>query len=140
MTTILADLKLGVMVADSNVSDGDRCWKLRKVWRHKSHLIGLAGDTDEIEPFTDWWRQGCQGRQPALLNSWALVLSAGGLLMFTSTSPPETIRSGREAIGTGSKAAMAAHEALGWSDPVKAVKIACNHDASSRPPVRAYRL
>lgn len=140
MTTILADLRLGVMVADSNVSDGDRCWRLRKVWRHRSHLIGLAGDTDEIEPFMEWWKAGSVGAQPELPNSYALVLSAGGLMMFTSTSPPETIRSGREAIGTGAKAAMAAYEALGWNDPVRAVKIACNHDGASRPPVRKYDL
>lgn len=140
MTTILADLKLGVMVADSNVTDGDRCWRLRKVWRHRSHLIGMAGNTDEMQPFMDWWCAGCTGKQPALRSSYALVLSAGGLVMFSNTSPPETIASGREAIGTGAKAAMAAYEALGWDDPVRAVKISCNNDAYSRPPVRKYTL
>lgn len=128
------------MAADSNVSDGDRCWKMRKVWRVKQHLLGFAGDTDGIEEFMAWWRGGCRTAQPAFIGCYALVLSVGGLVYYNGQSAPETIRSGREAIGSGAKAAMAAYEALGWTDLPKAVRIAVRHDSGSRGPVKVYGL
>jgi hypothetical protein len=51
MTTILADLKLGVMVADSSISDGDRVWSGRKVFRFKGTLLGFSGNIDEAIEF-----------------------------------------------------------------------------------------
>lgn len=33
MTSILADARLGVMVSDSSISDGDRVWLGRKTYR-----------------------------------------------------------------------------------------------------------
>ena len=53
---------------------------------------------------------------------------------------PTRLASGREAIGTGGKAAMCAYEALWFTDPRRAVSIVCKHDAASRTPVRVYRL
>jgi hypothetical protein len=37
-------------------------------------------------------------------------------------------------------AALAAYEALGFTDPKRAVQIVCRHDLNSRAPVRVYRL
>lgn len=141
MTTLLADVRWGVMVADTGAGDGDRQWPgTRKVWRSRAALIGGAGHYDQILAFLDWWRRGAdQNERIKVDKAKALVLHRSSLWLFDSTLVPQRVESGREAIGTGSKAAMAAYEALWWSDPRRAVQIACKHDAQSRAPVRTYR-
>ncbi len=139
MTTLLADFKLGVMVADSSISDGDRVWSGKKVYRFKGALIGFAGDVNEAEEFLDWFK-GKTSKPPKFVNSQALVLSDTGLKCYNISCVGEKIPSGIEAIGSGAKAAMCAYEALAWTDPVQAVRIVCKHDAGSRPPVRVYKL
>jgi len=138
MTTILANLSLGLMVSDSSISDGDRVWIGRKVWRSKGALIGFAGDVNEAGEFMQWWRLG--GKPPKFVNSQALVMSADGLFSYNVSMTPERVKTGIEAIGSGAKAVMCAYEALEWADPVRAVSIVCNHDSGSRKPVRTYRL
>ena len=140
MTTLLADAKLGVMVADSNVCDDDRVWSGRKVWRIRGALVGLAGADAEIQAFLDWYRAGMDG--PVKMGeSAALILDGHGVHLFDANyERPQRIERGREAIGTGGKAAMCVHEALGFLDPRKAVRIVCKHDAGSRGPVRVYSL
>ena len=139
MTTILADYRLGVMVADSSVSDGDRVWLGRKVYRHKGALIGFAGDVNEAEQFLAWYKKQ-EGKPPKFTNSQALVLSDAGLRCFNTSCIGEKIPGGVESIGSGAKAAMCAYEALAFTDPVLAVRIVCKHDAGSRAPVRVHRL
>lgn len=139
MTTVLADARLGVMVSDSNVSDGERCGRMRKVWRVRGELIGCAGTVAEIEAFVAWYRSGMQdkARFPSVS---ALVLTRDGLLHFAGSDMPIHVQGGREAVGSGAMAAMAAYEALEFRDPRKAVRIVCKHDAGSRGPVRVYKL
>jgi hypothetical protein len=73
--------------------------------------------------------------------SKALILSPGKLELFDSNyERPVLIPKGRDAIGTGAKAAMCAWEAMGWKDPKRAVQIVCKHDVGSLGPVRVYRL
>lgn len=142
MTTILADARLGVMVADSHMSDGNRCWNVRKVQRIRGALVACAGQVSEGAHFLDWWRGGAESAPEfAFGGSSALVLDESGLYIFDeSTIALTKVPGGREAIGSGSQGAMCAYEALCWSDPVQAVRIACKHDHGSRPPVRTYRL
>lgn len=140
MTTVLAEAKLGLMVADSNVTDAIKVWKQRKVWRINGALVGMAGLAEEFLPFLVWCRNGMQEDPPKMKNLEAMVLSTSGLLYYSSSTLPVRIASGRHAIGTGSMAALAAHEALGFNDPKRAVQIVCRHDAGSRSPVRVYRL
>lgn len=141
MTTILADAKLGVMVSDSRISDGDRVWSGRKVWRHDGHLIGVAGVWSSCLAFVDWFKSGRPAGVPVNVKGASMiVLAPQGLILFDDDMMPQVIESGREAIGSGAKAAMCAYEALGWTDPARAVRIVCRHDASSGGPVRTYRL
>lgn len=140
MTTILADTHLAIMVSDSSISDGDRIWTGRKVYRHNGALIGFAGDVNQAEQFLHWWKGSCTAKPPKFDRSQALVLSVHGLLAFNISTVPEKVVAGREAIGSGSKAAMCAYQAMNWLNPVKAVSIVCNHDAGSRKPVRKYHL
>lgn len=141
MTTILADVKLGLMVADSRLSDGDRLWTGRKVWRHDGHLLGVAGVWSSCLAFVDWFKSGRPAGVPvAVKGASMLVMAPQGLILFDDDMMPQVIESGREAIGSGAKAAMCAHEALGWADPARAVRIVCRHDAQSSGPVRTYKL
>lgn len=137
MTTILADFRLGVMVADSSVTDDDRVWVGRKVYRHKGAIYGFSGMVLEADAFLKWVKGG---PKPAFSNSSCLMMSQGGLWVFNGTTKSEKVQRGIEAIGTGAKAAICAYEALAWTDPVMAVRIVCKHDADSRAPVRTYRL
>lgn len=140
MTTILADHHLGLMVCDSNITDEDRVWVGKKVWRIGGTLIGMAGTDADRTAFLKWYRAGMKG--PVNFGgSSALILTRVGLFLFDANyTTPQKIERGREAIGLGGKAAMCAYEALGFNDPRRAVKIVCKHDASSRGPVRVYRL
>lgn len=141
MTTVIADARLGVMVADSNVSDGERCGSMRKVWRIRGALVGCAGNLCDIEPFVQWVRDGADHlTRPRTPHLSALVLADDGLRHFVASDPPILVQSGREAIGSGAMAVLAVHEALDFSDPARAVRIVCKHDAGSRGPVRTYRL
>lgn len=142
MTTILADAKLKMMVSDSNVSDDDRSWSSRKVFRSRGALVGFAGEVLQWRYFLDWWKSGAtESPDFPFEASAALVLDDSGLYLFDeSTIQLTKVDGGREAVGTGGKAAIAAYQALGWKNPRKAVGIAVQHDAQSRAPIRAYRL
>lgn len=140
MTTILADTRLGIVVSDSAVNDGDRQWVGRKVWRHRGSLLAFSGDMDEAIQFLEWFKGGCASRGPRFNNSQALVMNAQGLHHYAHSLIPMNVPRGIEAIGTGAKAAICTYEALGWQDPIQAVKIVCRHDLNSRKPVRCYRL
>lgn len=142
MTTVLADAKLGVMVADSGLSDGDRQWAGRKVFRVRGELAAFSGPMDSGMLFVEWLRRGCADPKPKLSNGFSgLLLARTGLYSFNhDLLMPVPVESGREAIGSGAKGAICAYEALGWKDPRRAVLIACRHDANSRVPVRAYKL
>jgi hypothetical protein len=140
MTTILADFKLGVMVADSSISDGDRVWSGRKVFRFKGTLFGFSGNIDEAIEFLGWYKKGLKDKHPKFSNSHALVMNDAGLFYFGASCIGQPIKSGIEAIGTGAKAAICAYEAMGFKKPEAAVKLVCKHDAGSRVPVRTYKL
>ena len=137
---MLADSAQGIMVCDSVASDQVRAWTTRKVFRVHGALIGLAGQLDQFGVFLAWAKTAFQDSPPKLGNIDALVLTPSGLLNFAGSGLPIKVHSGRQAIGTGAMAAMAAYEALGWQDARKAVTIACRHDANSRAPVRVYKL
>jgi hypothetical protein len=140
MTTILADAKLGVMVADSSISNDDRVWSGKKVWRVRDALVGMAGQDNDRIAFLDWYRAGMNG-PVAIGEASALILTPRGLFfMDANYAAPQRVEHGREAVGTGDKAAMCAYEALGWQDPARAVRIVCKHDSASRSPVRTYHL
>lgn len=150
MTTILADYRLGVMVSDSNLTDGDRHWSGRKVHRVRDALCGFAGHVPDFENFIAWYRGGMKTDLKFDTDeSDVLVLRPQGLFMFDDNSTSlQKVKQGYESIGTGGKAAIAAYEALlsmsAYEQPKQlmraAVRIACKHDANSRTPVRTYHL
>lgn len=142
MTTIIADYRARVMVSDSHATDGDRAWTMRKVYRIHGHLIGCAGLVPEFEAFLEWYRGGMKTKLKFTGDvTEVLVLRPDGLFMFDDNlTQLQRVVSGREAIGSGGKAAIAAYEAMDWQHPRRAVRIACKHDHGSRPPLRCYTL
>src|SRR5688572_4885484 len=105
------------MVADSLITDEDRVWTGRKVWRVKGVIVGVAGPEECRDGFLNWIRRGMEGKAPAGTCS-ALLLGSGGLFFFEpGYSAPLRIERGLESIGTGAKAAMCAYEALGFTNP-----------------------
>lgn len=127
------------MLADSSISDDDRVWLDRKVYRVKGCLIGFAGDYEEGRMFLDWIKG--KRDKPKCKELTALMLNHEGLFVFEGDHmEPRKVTRGIEAIGTGAKAVICAYEALGFSDPRKALRIVCKHDAGSRPPIRTYTL
>ncbi len=143
MTTILADVAHGVMVSDTLFTDGDRRWTGRKVFRIHGALVGIAGSSRtylrllealrERRPLSEVWRRNDEAAS-------LLVLRNDGLFVYSDSPDAEKVASGREAVGTGALAAMAVHEALGWSDPKRAVAMAVKHDVNSGAPIRVYKL
>jgi hypothetical protein len=142
VTTILADARLGVIVADSCVSDDDRVWSVRKVVRSRGALIATAGDILQGRTFCAWWASGAtEPPDFAFDDAEALVLDDSGLYVFDDNQLGlERVPCGRETIGTGGKTAIAVYEALRWQNPRRAVALACKYDKGSRPPVRVYKL
>lgn len=140
MTTVLADWHQAIMVSDSNVSDDDRHWSQRKVFRIRGALVGIAGVMNQVEQFLTWYRGGCVDKPPKMDAMAALVMTPDGLLHYSYGHVPIPVVSGREAIGSGAKAAMVGYQLLGWQDAKRVVRAVCDHDAASRTPVRVYRL
>lgn len=140
MTTLLADWHKGVIVSDSAINDGDRVWSGRKVYRIGGSLLGFAGDVAEAHAMLAWLKAGAQGKPPPFSNSQALLMNADGLFYYAQSKYGIAVDTGIEAAGSGAKAAMCAYEAMGFTDPKKAVSIVCKHDQNSRLPVRVYKL
>lgn len=133
------------MVSDSNVTDGTRVWSMKKVFRVRGSLVGLAGIVSEMDAFLQWYKAGArfpEGRWSfSFEDSEALILTPDGLFDFEQKRESfRRIKNGYESIGSGAMSAIAAHEALDRADPKRAVAIACKHDAGSRAPVRLYTL
>jgi hypothetical protein len=141
MTTILADARLGVMVSDSRISDGQRQWLDRKVFRVRGSLIGGAGEVERIKLFVQWFKANGKLPYPKFgPETSILLLDETGLYTYEPLTGRQHVTKGYEAIGTGGMGAMCAYEALGHADPRRAVTIAVGHDANSAGPIRSYKL
>ncbi len=139
MTTIAADPVRGIMVTDSNVTDGVQKWSEPKVERIGETLYGTCGDAVDADKFYDWIRRGAKGRKPKLdadeFN--ALALNDKGLFWFDNKCHPIQHKE-PFAIGSGATAARAALE-CGVSIE-RAVEVACIVDTNSALPVQVYLL
>jgi hypothetical protein len=133
MTTIAASVAEGVMCSDSFWFSGDECGPIRKVYRIRRELVGLAGDLVTINKWLEAYRKGAVLKGDCT----ALRLSKAGLQ--TWTSPDGWTDAGKAfAIGSGGKAARAAMAA--GASCRRAVRIVCDIDAGTGGPVRLYRL
>lgn len=136
MTTIAACVQHGEMAADSQWSDGAEVGPIRKVYRIRGALVGLAGDVGLYSKTVAWARAGFDSPAPRGDIS-VIVLDADGLRTWEPLNG--WIRYAKQfAIGSGGRDARAAM--LAGAAPRRAVQIACAIDAQSGGPVRVYRL
>lgn len=133
MTTIAACAVEGVMCSDSQWTDGSECGPMRKVWRIKGALYGLAGTWADINR----WRDDLDHGRNSKALCTVLRLSDVGLLTWDSVNGWVDV--GKQfAIGSGGKVARGALAA--GAGCRRAVVIACSIDAGSGGAVKTYRL
>lgn len=140
MTTILASYHERAMLADSSALAGDTVIPMDKIVRlADGSLLATAGSVRGGERFINWYEGGRDGNCPKLGGSFeALLLNSEGLFYFDKKGAMMRVTTGVMGIGTGGKAAHAAH--LAGVSLKKAVEIACAIDGYSKPPVRTEKL
>jgi len=138
MTTVA--YKNGVMAADSAITDGVmRGGKLWKITRHDASgaLLGVAGKVTEVVDYLNYFRRYgvTKSKKFSLAESTGLIATVEGTVMLVEASTIYPIEEEYFAIGSGAAMAMTAMR-CGCS-AIIAVKIACELDLFSGPPVRA---
>lgn len=137
MTTIIADARLGVMLSDSHWTDGDEIGPVRKVWRAKGSLIGIAGSLSDAPALLAWFRRGCPEREVPKSECIAMRLSDRGIEIWARADGFVPVPD-QWAIGTGGAAARAA--LMAGASPRRALQIVKLIDAKTSGPIRTYRL
>lgn len=137
MTTVAADARTGVMVADTMVSDGVLRTRMRKITRVGDALVGVAGEVSEIQAWLKWYQAGQRGAKPKVTTFSALVLTKKGLTQHIGTSEME-VEQGFLAIGSGCMAAQAL--LVAGHTVEEAVTVACEVDPNSSLPIHVESL
>jgi ATP-dependent protease HslVU (ClpYQ) peptidase subunit len=151
LTTIA--YKDGALASDSQCTNGNRTmFRVKKVFKTQSFLIGVAGPAELIDPFIGWFLEaeeetcedGCTPmtfhfKLPPELPSRlpdseleALVICKNSLTVWHLQADGTGVELGRDviaALGTGDQLAIGAMEAGASSS--EAVAIAIRHDAFS---------
>lgn len=134
MTTVVIDLRHGVMVADSMVSDGNTKSSLNKIVRSRRAIIGIAGDWAHANAFVTYYNDRRRKMPRNDGREWeALVWTPGAAYYYDEALVPTLITEPYYVIGSGAQAALGALRA-GCTSP-EAVGIACGIDPCSGFPV-----
>lgn len=136
MTVIVADTRSGLMVSDSQWSDGEQTGATKKVFRIRGDLIGFAGALGEIRDTVAWFKGGRVGKPP-VGSVQAVILRRNKILLWSNTDGEVEERAPFFAIGTGGAAARGA--LLSGADAVTAARVATQVDADSGGRIRIYR-
>jgi hypothetical protein len=145
VTTIAVSLAACVMAADSRMTVVNETFGTEfaapctKLVRFRDWIVGGAGDNEDILKTFVWWGDR-RKRRPRVGKDFEFVaLSRTRLLHIVGNSPPEALRNGYYAVGTGAHfalASMTTQALLGLDpDPRLAVQVACQHDMYSTEPV-----
>ena len=143
MTTVLADSYLGVMTSDSQYSGGGQKWlNVPKIFRVPEGLIGFSGAVAPALKAIELIRAEGMDAKLDEERAFDLMLLRKDGLYIKLSGELEWYKSHRDydAIGSGATAALAAYEALDFDDPVRAVKIASNHDLATGGKIVKVKL
>jgi 20S proteasome alpha/beta subunit len=138
MTTVLADARAGVMVADTLCLYGDRKLYGRKVYKINGLLVATAGSVADGDAFLEWVRTGRHGKPPRLNSFEALILSPEGVHLIATDCRAVKVERGFDAIGSGAQVALGA--LVAGAGPREAVRIACELDAGSGGKIEVFKL
>lgn len=146
MTTIACNRS--EMAADSLTSCAGLVYDTAKIVRVGGSLIGVGGAGAVMGKFNRWIAMRPGPKRDALAESimasgedemvLALILNRDGIFVMDKSLALEEVIGDCHAIGTGAMAAMAAIKC--GASVENAVKIACDLDADSRPPVVSHKL
>lgn len=144
----------GVMAADSRFTldteaGGTRvglCVKLFELDLPKARggrcVVGVSGDSSPGMVFLSWLRSRSRKVPPDLarqdVNFHALLLNANGLYLYDKWCTPDKIEDDFWAIGSGSKAALAAMHMGATAE--HACRIACLVDPYCATPIKTLKL
>lgn len=108
MTTVVCNRH--EMACDSYLTDGHTIQSVRKVFRRKGHVVGIAGDYAACMDFVTWWLRGGGAEYDGEMGEVEVLIltKAGKILHYSSCSKPFELRDDFAAIGSGSAAAMGA--------------------------------
>lgn len=139
MTTVFADARTGIMVADSRLTSDSVWYPMTKIRRIKGELIGIAGTLKEAQAWLKWYERGSKGARPKAESFTALILRADGKLYEISADGLDMeIERGFHGIGSGGGYALAAF--MAGADPMRAVEIACSIDTNSGGEIHSHTL
>lgn len=135
--------KDGVLVADSQVTSGDRIFRTVKIARlPDGSLFGGAGGLADILKIREWASKGFRGDPPEISEKASFeclhVRPNGSMWLIDDDLTPMEFVGDYLALGTGSPYAMAAMY-LGKS-PQEAVEVATHFDPASSLPINELHL
>lgn len=125
------------MCSDSLWHDGIKTGSMRKVVRTKDGLLGFAGTYSE---WVKWYEAFRKDPNVDLVTEDLdiMLLSPKGIFTWSPTDKWFPIAEKFYAIGSGGDFAIGAMEA--GATATEALKIACRRGASTRGPIRRYKL
>ena len=131
-----------MMSADSSCwIDNSEVTKIKKIYRIKGGLVGVAGDVHSIALFIKWIKDGCEEDEfPDGSSLEAIVVNPfGRVTLYEGMAHCPVIHKGPYiAIGAGTDFAMGAMFAGGTAE--MAVRAAIKHNAKCSGPVSTWRL
>lgn len=144
MTTIVADAKRGLLVADSRITTYNELaqYSALKLFRIGKSIYGGAGDVLDELKFRRWVMDGQpkKGRPIYQNDSFnVLELSKEGITLWDYTLAPQPLTEDSYAIGSGSKIALYVIRVLGKTAE-EAIEEVAKIDIHTAPPVQVLEL
>lgn len=140
MTCIVASIQHSVIVADTRCSDDSSMFRVTKIRKIRSGLVGCAGGWSEILHF--WDKLGGKRVKDGVLHDQAdfcgIELSQDGIHLYDPAGRRYAIKDQFYAIGSGGPYALGAM-AMGAS-PEEAVAIASRFDPGTGSEIEVLQL
>jgi len=147
MTTIIADFKRKVMVADSRITTNSRLtsYGAEKLYRAGKSIYGESGDVENGLIFRRWVQDGQQKKgRPSYGNTTddeflVLEMDKEGIWLWDQTMARQRLIEDVFAVGSGHDIALYAMRVLGKSAE-EAIEEAAKIDIHTAPPVQVMNL
>lgn len=147
MTTIIADLKRKVLVADSRITTNSSLvqYAAEKLYRAGRSIYGEAGDVENGLKFRRWVLDGMPKKGRPSFGNFTddqfsiLELDKDGIWLWDQTMSRQALKESEFAIGSGHKIALYVMRVLGKSAE-EAIDEAAKIDIHTAGPVQVLHL